>query len=221
MPARRTARPRDVVVTPLDIELLSALEATGSIVKACSRIGVTRDTGMYRLSRLSRAARSPVAVSVRGGSNRGGTTLTDSGRRVLRSGVGRLRTTKASEVVLGMNVLRGTWRPSPQPRVVLGSGISLVVTFAAREGQSVRIAIEPEAIVVARSRFESSARNVIPGTIDEVRHVDARRSVLHVRVARDVWLDAAVTPRSVRLLGLRQGARAFLYLKATAVARLG
>ena len=221
MAARRTERSRDVVVTPLDIELLAALEATGSIVEACSRIRITRDLGMYRLRRLSRAAREPVVVSVRGGSDRGGTTLTDRGRRILRHGVGPLRTSRTSKAAPSVNILRGIWRSAPQPHVDLNGGVSLIVTFTAREEESVRVAIEPEAIVMARSRFESSARNVISGTVDAVRRLDALRALVHVRLAREVWLDAAVTPRSLRLLGITKGARIFLYLKATAGARLG
>lgn len=217
MVTRRTGRPRDVVVTPLDIEVLAALESTGSIVEACSRIGITRDTGMYRLRRLARATREPVVASVRGGSDRGGSVLTDAGRRILRHGVGPLR---ASESAMGVNVLRGTWGSAPHPHVTLSAGVSLAVSFSAREGERVRLAIEPEAIVVARSRFVSSARNVLPGTIDAVRRLDTMRAVLHTRVAPEVWLDAAVTPRSVRLLRLAKGARIFLYIKATAVARL-
>ncbi len=220
MVARRTARPRDVVVTPLDIELLSALDATGSIVQACAQIKVSRDTGMYRLRRLSRAVRGPVAVSVRGGSDRGGTRLTDAGRQILRQGVGPLRTLTESERGLSLNVLRGIWHSAPQPRVTLDGGVSLFVTFMAREGEPVRIAIEPDTIVVARSRFESSARNVVPGTVETLRRVDALRSILRVRFEKNAWLEAAITPRSQRLLGLKAGAQVFLYLKATAVSRL-
>ncbi len=218
MATRRTGRPRDVVVTPLDIELLAALESAGSIVEACSRIAITRDTGMYRLRRLARATHEPIVASVRGGSDRGGSALTDAGQRILRHGVGPLRTLESR---MGVNVLRGTWSSAPQPHVTLSGGVSLAVTVPAREGEPGRRAIEPEAIVVARSRFVSSARNVIPGSIDAVRRLDAMRVVLHVRVAPEVWLDAAVTPRSVRLLHLAKGARVFLILKATAVARVG
>jgi molybdate transport system regulatory protein len=220
--AHRTAHPRDVFVTPLDIELLSALEATGSVVGACARISIGRDAGMYRLRRLSKALAAPVVTSVRGGSDRGGTSLTESGRRILLQGAGLLRTAPASRPggSLGVNVLSGTWRSAPQPRVSLSSGIALFVTFAAREGETVRVAIEPEAIVVARSRFVSSARNVIPGIIESMRRTDPLRVLLHVRVGKEAWLDAVVTPRSERLLGLRPGSRVFLYLKATAVARL-
>jgi molybdopterin-binding protein/molybdate transport repressor ModE-like protein len=219
---RRAAHPRDIYVTPLDIELLSAVEATGNIVEACARISMGRDAGMYRLRRLTRALATPVVVSVRGGSARGGTSLTEAGRHVLIRGAGPLRTSPRGKPgrPLGVNVLRGTWRSAPQPHVALGGGLILFVTFAAREGESVRVAIEPEAIVVARSRFRSSARNVMPGTVRTVRRVDSMRAVLRVGIGEGAWLDVAITPRSESLLRLRAGARVFLYLKATAVARL-
>ncbi len=215
-------RPREAYVTPTDLELLSALEATGSIVEACVRISITRDTGMYRLRRLGRALGVPVVASVRGGAARGGTTLTEAGRRLLLQGAGPLRPMPRSPVrhPVAVNVLRGTWRSSPQPRVSLGGGISLFVTFEAREGEAVEIAVEPEAVVVARSRFRSSARNVLAGTIESVRGVDAMRDLLHVRLGKRMELDAVVTPRSQASLRLRPGAKVFLYLKASAVARL-
>ncbi len=222
MAARRAARSRDAYVTPLDVELLSALEATGSIVQACARILITRDTGMYRLRRLARALAAPVVVSARGGPKRGGTHLTDDGRRILLHGVGPLRAAPRGKPrgPVGLNVLRGTWHSTPQPHVSLDHGPALFVTFAAREGEPVSAAIEPEAIVVARTPVRSSARNLLPGIIDAVREVDPMRAVLHVRVGKRTWLDAVVTPRSRSLLRLAPGVRVYLLLKATAVAWL-
>ena len=222
MASGRKARTREVYVTPRDIELLSAVEATGSIVDACARIAMTRDTAMYRLRRLAAALGAPVVASARGGASHGGTALTSSGRRILLQGAGPLRgmAPRGSGRPLPLNVCQGAWRSAPQPHVDLGPGLALFVTFTAREGESVRVAVEPEAIVVARSRFPSSARNVVPGTIEAVRSVDALQAVLRVRVGEATWLDAAVTPRSETSLRLRPGARVYLYLKATAVARI-
>lgn len=215
-------RPREVYATPRDLELLSAVEATGSIVEACDRISMSRDTGMYRLRRLGRALGAAVVASVHGGAARGGTVLTEPGRRLLLRGAGPLLPTPRGPTrrTIAVNVLRGTWRSSPQPRVSFRGGSSLFVTFEAREGEAVEVAVEPESIVVARSRFRSSARNVLAGTIESVRRVDAMRDLLHVRVGERLALDAVVTPRSQASLRLRQGAKVFLYLKATAVARL-
>ena len=215
-------RPREAYVTPRDLDLLSALEATGSIVEACHRISITRDTGMYRLRRLERALGVAVVASVRGGAARGGTILTEPGRRLLLRGAGPILATPRGPMrrPVAVNVLRGTWRSSPQPRVSFRGGPSLFVTFEAREGEAVEVAVEPESIVVARSRFRSSARNVLEGTVASVRRVDAMRHLLHVRVGGPFALDAMVTPRSQASLGLRPGAKVFLYLKATAVARL-
>ncbi len=215
-------RPRETYVTATDVELLSALETTGSIVEACRRISIGRDTGMYRLRRLQRVLGTAVVASVRGGAARGRTVLTESGRRLLLQGAGPLRPTPRTRArrPLAINVVRGTWRSSPQPRVSLDGGLSLVVTFEAREGESVEVGVEPEAIVVARARFRSSARNVLGGTIESIRHVDTMRDVLRVRLGRALALDAVVTPRSEASLRLRPGAKVFLYLKATAVARL-
>ena len=83
-----------------------------------------------------------------------------------------------------------------------------------------RVGIEPEAVVVARERFPSSARNVLRGRIESVHGPDGMRALLRVRVGRGLRLDVAVTPGSLAELGLTPGTSVFLYLKATAVLRL-
>ncbi len=222
MATRRVRAPREALVTPLDVELLRSLEAAGSVVQACARIGITRDTGMYRLRRLARAMGSPVVRSRRGGSTRGGTRLTELGGRILEQGVGPLPAPSrgASGRPLALNLLRGRWWSAPEPHVTLEDDLSLFVTFRAREGGPVRVAIEPEAMVVATSRFPSSARNVIRGTVESVRRVDDLRAVLRVRVGEGATLNVAMTPRSLVRLRLRPGVRVYLYLKATAVVHL-
>lgn len=215
-------RRRDVYTTPVDLEILAALEATRSIVDACARLSITRDTGMYRLRRLAGALGSPVVVSRRGGSTRGGTVLTDLGRRVLREGVGPLAPASEGRASrLGVaTVLAGEWHARPQARISLADGTTLFVGFAAKEGEAVRVGIEPEAIVVARGRFPSSARNVLRGTVESVHRQDDLRSFLWVRVGRRARLAAAITPASQARLRLTPGTTVYLYLKATAVHRV-
>lgn len=222
MTPRRSRAPRELYVTPLDVDLLAALRATRSIVEACSRVSISRDRGMYRLRRLARALGAPVVRSRRGGASRGQTVLTALGRRVLSQGAGGLRLGSGVGVnrPAEANVFPGTWRHAPQPRVLLDGGGSLFVTFAAREGEPVRVGIEPEAVVVARERFPSSARNVLRGRIESVHGPDGMRALLRVRVGRGLRLDVAVTPGSLAELGLTPGTSVFLYLKATAVLRL-
>ena len=146
MTPRRSRAPRELYVTPLDVDLLAALRATRSIVEACSRVSISRDRGMYRLRRLARALGAPVVRSRRGGASRGQTVLTALGRRVLSQGAGGLRLGSGVGVnrPAEANVFAGTWRHAPQPRVLLDGGGSLFVTFAAREGEPVRVGIEPE-----------------------------------------------------------------------------
>ncbi len=215
-------RPREVYATPLDIELLAALDATGSIVNACARLSLGRDLGMYRLRRLARALGAPAVTSRRGGPTRGGTVLTDLGRRVLLQGAGPLSRVprQAPARLLPANVFDGVWHGHPQAHVSLGDGTNLFVGFAAREGEPVRVGIEPEAIVVARGRFRSSARNVLRGTVVSIDRPDALRVLLLVRVGQGARLTTAITPASHAQLRVAPDARVFLYLKATAVHRL-
>ena len=207
---------------PVDVQLLSALEATHSVVDACAQVGITRDRGMYRLRRLERASGSPVVVSRRGGPERGTTRLTEAGRRILIRGAGPL--SAAGGPSMGReppaNFFEGIWHARPQAHVDLGDGTVLFVTFAAKDGERVRVGIEAESIVVARHRFPSSARNVLRGRVESARNLDPLRVLLAVHVGTYVALHVTVTPRSAEQLHLAPGARVYLYLKATTVRRL-
>ncbi|MGC2289548.1 MAG: TOBE domain-containing protein, partial [Thermoplasmata archaeon] len=119
------------------------------------------------------------------------------------------------------NLLRGMYRRTPAPEVTLGSGVRLRVAFPAEEGESVSILLDPESILVARGKFPSSARNVLRATVESIRPgPDALGRTLVVRTG-STRLRVAVTEEPVRQLGLAPGARVWLYVKATAVRRVG
>jgi molybdopterin-binding protein len=99
-------------------------------------------------------------------------------------------------------------------------GTEIVVGFRARSGERVTVAVDPEMVLVARRRFATSARNVLVGHVERIEAADALRHRLVVRVGR-LLVGAGITPASVRTLGIRPGSRVVLYLKATAVRRLG
>jgi molybdate transport system regulatory protein len=214
--------PRPSRVTDTDVALLRSVGQLRSVVAASREIGISRDRAVYRIGRLARAFGGPVVRSERGGRGHGGTVLTALGDRVLEGGFDSVEMIDARSVSRSPrpNVLRGVYRAGAPPEVAVDPELRLRVAFRAREGEPVRIAIDPESIVVARRRFPSSARNVVRGRVDRLeRGPRSLDRVLWVRVGAH-RIRVALTDEPVRELGLRPGTPVLLYLKATAVRRL-
>lgn len=197
-------------LTPLDVQLLARLDAEPNLVRAARGLGIGRDRAVYRLARLRRLYGGAVARGQRGGHEPGSTRLTRLGRRLL----GRERGDRP-----GSNHWTGVYRAFPTPRVVIDRSSELEVAFRARDGGTVRVAVDPEAILVGRRRVALSARNVLPARVERstissngTASITARWNSRTVRVA--------LTAGSVRRLGLTPGRRTFLYVKAVAVRRL-
>jgi molybdate transport system regulatory protein len=214
---------RASTVTDTDVALLRTLAHERSVVAASRSVGISRDRAIYRLARLERAFGGPVVAGIRGGRGHGGTTLTPLGDRIVREGFDSVELLGARPVapLSHPNHLVGVYHRSPTPEVRLGGGLRIRVAFSAEEGEAVAVLLDPEAILVARQRFDSSARNVLPGVVARLERSrgESGRTLL-VRVA-GVTFRVAVTDEPVRQLHLRPGARVWLYVKATAVRRVG
>jgi molybdate transport system regulatory protein len=214
--------PRTHLVTSTDVALLRSLAHEPSLVAASRRVGISRDRAVYRIARLARAFGGPVVRSSRGGARHGGTELTVLGDRILRRGFDSVELEEARQLprLSSSTLLRGVYHRSPHPEVVVGGTLHLRVAFAGGEGETVFLTLDPEAVLVARRRFASSARNVLAGTIETIRPAGRLGRTLVVR-AGAVRLRVSVTTEPVRLLGLRPGAKVILYVKATALRRVG
>jgi molybdate transport system regulatory protein len=215
--------PREIVVTPLDVALLAAVDRTRSVVAAARSLGVSRDRAVYRIERLGRRMGGPVVAARRGGRAGGTSVLTPRGRSVVAGGAEAVAW-PASQRPPHHQGFVGTYRNDPEPRVVGSDGFSASVAFRARDGESVGVTVDPEAIVVVLGPTRSSARNAWPGVVERIRRGgtsdgSARRELV-VRVGAR-RLAVAITERSVRALGLRAGRRVTLLAKATAVRRVG
>ncbi len=213
--------PRERWVTPLDIALLESLQRSPTLVAACRAIGIGRDRGIYRIRRLQRYTGSAVVRGERGGERPGRTTLTPWGRALLRAGVGsaaRAGRRRAATASIP-NRISGVWEERPAPCVRTPDGFRLLVSFRARPGARVSVAVDPESILVALRRFPSSARNVLPATIRSVESDPGGTAIVVARVGPRRY-QAAVTSASVDRLALRPGRSVYLYLKATAVRRV-
>jgi len=210
-------------VTDTDIALLRHLAYDRSVVAASRRVGISRDRATYRLARLGEAFGGPVVASVRGGRGHGESRLTPLGDRIVRQGFDTVELLEARPVAPPSisNLLRGVYHRTPMPSVSLAKGVQLRVAFPANEGEPVSVVLDPESILVARGKFPSSARNVLPATVEEVRPgAEPLERTLVVR-AGSVRLRVSVTEEPVRQLRLARGARVWLYVKATAIRRVG
>jgi molybdate transport system regulatory protein len=213
-------------LTPSDVALLSAVARTGSVAAASRRESISRYRGLYRLARLSEEFGGRLVTGDRGGASHGGARLTELGWRLLRHGSEVLPAAAASSSrpSWGVTALRGAWHAEPFPHVDLAGGPTLAVTFQAEEGRSVTVAVEPEAVVLARGNFPTSARNALPGVVRRIRHRVGASSLdvalVEVSVGRRT-VGALVTDRAVRALNLVPGRRVVAYVKATAIRRVG
>ena len=214
---------RDLVVTPVDVTLLGAIERTGSVAAAARSMGISRDRAVYRLERLRRRMDGPVVTARRGGADGGRTGLTRRGRAVVSGGAEAVAWPSPGRPPRHQGFV-GTYRRDPGPHVVGRDGFAASVAFSAREGERVAVRIDPEAIVVLLHPTRSSARNAWPGTVERVRAPPAQdrsgRRELLVRVGPR-RLTVALTDESVRALRLVPGRRVTLLAKATAVRRVG
>jgi molybdate transport repressor ModE-like protein/molybdopterin-binding protein len=209
-------------VTALDVALLRALARERSVVAASRRVGISRDRATYRLARLRNAFGGPVVTGVRGGRAHGGSRLTPLGDRIVRGGFDSVALLDSRPVtpLSQPNRLDGIYHRSDTPEVWVDPRLHLRVAFRAEEREPVSVLLDPEAILVARQRFPSSARNMLAGRVEAVRGDTGplgRTLLVRVGAAR---LRVAVTEEPIRQLHLRRGARVWLYVKATALRRV-
>ena len=95
------------------------------------------------------------------------------------------------------------------------------MAFHAEEGERVTVLVDPESILVARGKFPSSARNVFRGTVEDLRRSADPIELTVVIRAGSALFRVTVTEESVRQLRLVRGAPVWLYVKATALRRVG
>jgi molybdopterin-binding protein/molybdate transport repressor ModE-like protein len=210
---------RTLYPTPDDVRLLEAVAREGSLAAAARAIGIHRDRGVYRMERLGRIAGGPVLAADKGGAARGSSRLTRRGWALLhRSATAGPAAADAAgrPSPVGPTILSGRFTRRPYPAVRLPGGISLAVGFRAADGQSVRVAVDPESVLLARRAFATSARNVLHGRVGRRRVVPGGlvRIDLHVGPVR---LASLVTRRAVRSLRLAPGSPVVLFIKATAL----
>lgn len=72
----------DVVLGPGKVDLLEAIARTGSLKKASSELGMSYMRAWSLVGTMNRGFRKPLVVLGRGGSKRGGASLTREGAKI-------------------------------------------------------------------------------------------------------------------------------------------
>ena len=80
----RITRGDDIAVGPGKIDLLAAIERTGSITSAAKELGMSYRRAWLLVDAMNRCFRSPVVEAEAGGRRGGGTALTSVGIDVVR-----------------------------------------------------------------------------------------------------------------------------------------
>jgi molybdate transport system regulatory protein len=83
-PRWRVAAGKNIAVGPGKIELLALIAETGSITKAASRMGMSYMRAWSLVKTMNECFSLPVVSTERGGRQRGGATLTSTGRQLLK-----------------------------------------------------------------------------------------------------------------------------------------
>ena len=74
----------EIALGPGKVELLKAIQATGSIRQAASHVGMSYMRAWLLIRTMNRCFRQPVVLSERGGATRGGATLTETGTAAIK-----------------------------------------------------------------------------------------------------------------------------------------
>jgi molybdate transport system regulatory protein len=83
-PRWRVSAGKNIAVGPGKVDLLELIAETGSISKAASKMGMSYMRAWSLVKTMNESFKSPVLIAERGGRDRGGATLTDTGKAVLK-----------------------------------------------------------------------------------------------------------------------------------------
>ena len=208
----------DRVVTDRDVQLLRAIDEHGSMHAAANALGRSYAHAQRRVVDLESALGSLVERQ-RGGSDGGGSTLTDRARELLRR-FDRLEAAFSGLAEAEETVLRGRVVEREGELGVVETGAGRVRALVPSEGEEVEVAIRADAITLtapedAPSADETSARNRFAGAVQEVEAGEAVARVV-VDVGAETSIAALVTLASVRKLGLEPDREVVASFKATA-----
>lgn len=126
---------------------------------------------------------------------------------------GRLSKTLASFAAVE-NTFAGTAKISEDGSTLIDVGNGVQIVAAAKNVGEVSVFVSPEDIIMSKSRFESSARNMFKGKIVEILDLG---SVVRLRVDVGKTFTVQITKRSFNEMELNLNMEVFLAFKASSV----
>lgn len=216
---RATLVEGDVEFDGRDAALLREIARTGSVARAAADLGRSRARALSRIDALEDAF-GELVERHRGGSDGGGSRLTDRGSRVLGR-YDRLAAAIAATARVPETVLGGTVNGVDGELAAVGTPIGTVwgLHEGLTAGDPVQVRIGADAVTVRPAGADgepsaTSARNRRRGRVEGVDHGE---TVHAVRVdVGDATVRALVTDGSAERLGIRPGTEVWISWKATA-----
>ena len=202
-----------------DVRLLREIGEAGSVAKASSNLGRSRARDLSRIDELE-SAFGDLVERYRGGSNGGGSRLTDTAVRLINQ-YERLQVVLTATARVPETVLDGTVEAVAGELADVTTAVGAVrgLHDGVEPGDHVQIRIGADSITVLEPAADpdpdsTSARNQFHGTIDGI---DRGKTVFTVRIeVDDVVFRALVTEDSADRLDLANGRDVVITWKATA-----
>jgi len=208
----------DVTVTDRDVEMLRAIDRHGSMHRAAEELGRSYPHLQRRLVEIEEAAGS-LTERERGGSDGGGTALTDAARDLLRE-FRRLQTELHGVASVTESILSGTVTERTGEIATVDTDAGPVTALVPPDVTDVEVSIRSDAVVLRdpeqdTEETRTSLRNELAGTVTAV---ESGAAVAEVTVALDGGpeLAALVTEGSKTNLALEPGRPVVASFKATA-----
>jgi len=208
----------EVTVTERDVGMLRAIDHYGSMHRAAEELGRSYPHLQRRIVELEDAAGS-LTERERGGSDGGGTVLTDAARDLLTE-FSRLRAELDGVASVTESVLAGTVTDRTGEIATVATDAGPVTALVPPAVTEVEISIRSDAVVLrapdgTADGTRTSLRNELPGTVSGVTDGDAVAEIT-VDLEGGSTLAALVTEQSRATLELSPGRAVVASFKATA-----
>lgn len=202
-----------------DVQLLREIDETGSVAKASSNLGRSRPRDLARIEELE-SSFGDLVERYRGGSDGGGSTVTDNARRLLNQ-YERLQVALSATAQVPETVLEGSVSSVAGELAEVTTSVGTVrgLHDGVTATEPVHVRIDADSITVLDPAADpapdaTSARNQLSGIVAQI---DRGETVSTARIdVGGAIFCALLTEKSVDRLELAKGRDVILTWKATA-----